>query len=335
MNRKLALLVVSVQLGLLVSAHAASDRPSAGSVTTVGTARPLDIVRGSGTDVPLAQALAAIVPRDFTIRTTAVSPAMLNQPASWTGGRPWTDALLDMLEPYPELVVDVSLGARLVIVRQVPFNATPDGVREAVIPPMQQGLPNNARPAPYVPAQTQPLARSAREQGTSSIVPLAPAATTPMAAPASTYAAAPAAAPAATQASTQAATQAAIQAAAQAAIQTATQAAIQSAIQAATLAATQAAQAAEKEAARTASWDIRTSDKTIRSALSRWAASSGWQLSWELSVDYPVYAQASFSGQFETAVESVVKSLEHTEVPVRAVFYRGNRVLRLIAKGVQ
>ncbi|RJF92120.1 hypothetical protein D3871_26105 [Noviherbaspirillum saxi] len=328
-----------MQLGLLVSAHAASDKPSAGGVTTVGTTRPLDIVRGSGTDVPLAQALAAIVPRDFTIRTTAVSPTMLNQPASWTGGRPWTDALLDMLEPYPELVVDVSLGARLVIVRQVPLSPMADSAREAVIPSMQQGMPNNARPTTYAPPQTQPLSRSAREPAVS-VAPRAPAATMPATMPAnasfasSAFTPAPAAAPAGAQA----ATQAAIQAAAQAAIQSATQAAIQSAIQAATQAATQAAQAAqaaEKEAAKAVTWDIRSTDKTIRSALARWAASAGWQLSWELSVDYPVYAQASFPGQFENAVESVVKSLEHTEVPVRAVFYRGNHVLRLIAKGVQ
>jgi hypothetical protein len=52
-----------------------------------------------------------------------------------------------------------------------------------------------------------------------------------------------------------------------------------------------------------------------------------------LQVDYPVETRATLHGTFDEVVGMVAKSLEGSGVPVQAVFYAGNKVLRLIAKG--
>jgi hypothetical protein len=76
-------------------------------------------------------------------------------------------------------------------------------------------------------------------------------------------------------------------------------------------------------------------DKTLNAALSRWAASAGWQLVWELTVDYAVDTQTSIPGTFEDAVTAVVKSMDAAEMPMQAIFYKGNRVLRIVSKGAK
>jgi hypothetical protein len=82
-------------------------------------------------------------------------------------------------------------------------------------------------------------------------------------------------------------------------------------------------------------WDIVPADKTLNGALARWAASAGWQLVWELPVDYAVETRASVSGTFEEAVTLVTKSMENAEIPMKAIFYQGNKVLRIVGKGVE
>jgi hypothetical protein len=80
-------------------------------------------------------------------------------------------------------------------------------------------------------------------------------------------------------------------------------------------------------------WEMLPGDRSVRTALERWSSKAGWQLSWELAVDYPVAVRSAISGSFETAVEAVAQSLGRAEVPVKAIMYRGNRVLRIVAKG--
>lgn len=82
-------------------------------------------------------------------------------------------------------------------------------------------------------------------------------------------------------------------------------------------------------------WEIVPTDKTLNSALARWAASAGWQLVWELPVDYAIEARTSVPGTFEEAVGMVAKSMEGAETPMKAIFYSGNKVLRIVAKGVE
>jgi|GEM_PF-1768996 len=81
------------------------------------------------------------------------------------------------------------------------------------------------------------------------------------------------------------------------------------------------------------SWEIIPADKTLNTSLARWAAAAGWQLVWELPVDYAVEARTSVPGTFEQAVEIVAKSMETAEIPMKAIFYKGNKVLRIVAKG--
>lgn len=80
-------------------------------------------------------------------------------------------------------------------------------------------------------------------------------------------------------------------------------------------------------------WEIAPSDRTLNSTLSRWSASAGWQLVWDMEVDYPVETRAVLQGTFQEAVATVAQSLSGASVPVQATFYEGNKVLRIVAKG--
>lgn len=83
------------------------------------------------------------------------------------------------------------------------------------------------------------------------------------------------------------------------------------------------------------SWEIMPSDKTLNTTLARWAAAAGWQLVWELPVDYAVSVRTEIHGSFMEAVELVAKSMDTAEIPMKAIFYEGNHVLRIVAKGAE
>jgi len=83
----------------------------------------------------------------------------------------------------------------------------------------------------------------------------------------------------------------------------------------------------------TRTWDISPGDGTLNTTLARWSASAGWQLVWELEVDYPIQTRAVLEGTFEEAVAAVAESLANASVPIQATFYAGNKVLRIVAKG--
>jgi hypothetical protein len=80
-------------------------------------------------------------------------------------------------------------------------------------------------------------------------------------------------------------------------------------------------------------WEITVADKTLNAALSRWASSAGWQLLWELPVDYAVEARTTVPGNFDQAVRMVIDSMASAQIPMKAVFYQGNKVLRIMVKG--
>ena len=82
-------------------------------------------------------------------------------------------------------------------------------------------------------------------------------------------------------------------------------------------------------------WQLRASDGTLHAGLARWAAAAGWQLVWEVPADYAVESNTSIEGTFEEAVEKVTASMATAEVAMKAIFYKGNQVLRMVAKGVQ
>ncbi len=82
-------------------------------------------------------------------------------------------------------------------------------------------------------------------------------------------------------------------------------------------------------------WSTSPADKTLQNALARWSIAAGWQMFWELPQDYSVEAAASINGSFEDAITAVTTSLQQNDVPVSAIFFEGNRVLRIVAKGAQ
>jgi hypothetical protein len=84
-----------------------------------------------------------------------------------------------------------------------------------------------------------------------------------------------------------------------------------------------------------ARWTLSVQDQSLRLALERWAQDAGWHLFWELGVDYPIKANASIAGSFEQAVAMVIHSLERADVPPKAIFYRGNQVLRVLPRGTE
>lgn len=80
-------------------------------------------------------------------------------------------------------------------------------------------------------------------------------------------------------------------------------------------------------------WEVKVSDVTLRQTLARWARSAGWQLSWEVKVDYPVQLEAIYVGSFDTAVEQFTDALRGSDYPLDACFYTGNRVVRVVHHG--
>jgi type III secretion protein C len=82
-------------------------------------------------------------------------------------------------------------------------------------------------------------------------------------------------------------------------------------------------------------WTVLPGDKTLNGTLQRWAASAGWQLMWELPVDYAVAVRTELHGSFADAVGMVAKSMDGAEIPMKAIFYDGNKVLRIVAKGTE
>ena len=80
------------------------------------------------------------------------------------------------------------------------------------------------------------------------------------------------------------------------------------------------------------SWDVTPADKTLKAALTRWAEAAGWQLVWELPIDYAVSARTEIKGTFTTAVEAIAASMSTADTPMKVIFYDGNRVLRIVAR---
>ena len=72
-------------------------------------------------------------------------------------------------------------------------------------------------------------------------------------------------------------------------------------------------------------------DRTIKSALERWAQLTEWQVAWEFPTDFQIEFNAQFDGDFVDAVTRVVEGLAGPERPIRAEFYNGNRVLRIVS----
>ncbi|MEY3200965.1 MAG: hypothetical protein RIR70_515 [Pseudomonadota bacterium] len=92
-----------------------------------------------------------------------------------------------------------------------------------------------------------------------------------------------------------------------------------------------AAAASSVQEAPPQAWTLAREDRTVRTALERWARQMEWNVSWEFPTDFQIEFNADFDGDFIDAVAKVVEGLSVPERPVRAEFYKGNRVLRILS----
>lgn len=78
-------------------------------------------------------------------------------------------------------------------------------------------------------------------------------------------------------------------------------------------------------------WELRAQDISIYAALKRWATSIGWQVSWEIGVDYPVTITDSNSATFEDAVDRILDAYAGADYPPKGCFH-DNKVLRVVRR---
>jgi hypothetical protein len=320
---------------------------NSGQVTVEGDLHEGTRVATSGANVPLRTALRLIVPADFSINLPNAG-AWAATPVTWQQGKPLVQTLRDALAGHPELIAQVDGDFQLVTIRyRQPFDARPAAQT------MSEGI---VRTVAQVPAQT--AVQNAAQSSAQTVPPMVAPTTVAVPAPAmpkTTQTAQPVQAHTVTPASLASQTVAASAASDNAPHSASTKNAGASSEQS-HLSPTHAAQATQAdrtsalaEPAQSAqtqtptvtppplpvqqTWRIEPSDRTVRAALTRWAQEAGWQLVWEAPTDFSVDAAATVHGTFDEALQQVVSALAHSNAPVQAILYQGNKVLRIVAKG--
>lgn len=77
-------------------------------------------------------------------------------------------------------------------------------------------------------------------------------------------------------------------------------------------------------------WQIRNGER-LSDVVARWAASIGWQTSWEPE-DLVALADLELDDNFTGAITKVVDALNRSGANVQAQFYAANRMLRIMAR---
>lgn len=316
---RMALAIASVCGALGCASQAGAPSKKAGAVAdspvqVYGAERNFTVLENEGRAVPLRRAVEQLVPTDYIVRWVDVDASRRNTPVTWNAKQEWPAAVRQAVTAASGLTVDIATGSRLVLIRQV----------SASLRPHRPSSPASPASATSPPA---PAASSASPPGTSP-------GTSPVASTA---------APTATSARPQApaSTVLAVDRKTRSDGATLTRPPIVSAgmrsggaVPAASL-----AQGPERPAAPAAAasrrWGLSEQDRTLKLVIERWAQEAGWRVFWELGVDYPIAATASIGGSFEEAVSVVVRSMEHADVPPKAIFYRGNQVLRMVPRGME
>jgi len=307
-----------------------------GQVKVSGDPRGIPLVSASGHAVSLRQALDQIVPQDYSINLPN-SGSWSDVPVSWHAKQTFVAALREALADSPGLNAEVDTRLHLVTVRAQP---------SAFGTPAPQVLPIAAARQPAdgpstsnlssVPTATAPVVSPAA----ASLLASSPA---PVLTPSSLTLTPPplvSAVPAAAKSSHAASSVNPIVAAA-AAIP-ASPASAGSASSTGTLAAQPGSRAvalvtvpdtAGVQHEPSQIWRLELSDGTVKAALTRWARQSGWQIVWDVPVDFKIDAEAEVSGTLQDALAAVVKALQNSDTPIQVVLYNGNKVLRVVAKG--
>lgn len=79
-------------------------------------------------------------------------------------------------------------------------------------------------------------------------------------------------------------------------------------------------------------YTVSVSDVNLRRTLVRWAKAAGWVFEpehWQVKVDIPLTASATFSPDFKESVQDLLSSTELGDTPVHGCFYT-NKVLRVV-----
>jgi len=294
-----------------------------------GEARAVPRVEEGGQSVPLRHALEQIVPPAYSINMPNAGP-WADVPVSWHARVPFVVALREALAADPTLIADVDVRLRLVTVR-ANASAAGNAPSEDAGLAMRHvwGLPSDANApaqpaAPTVPVlKAQPALLAAMQsvpapmpQAIATSRPNVPStATVPGAANVPSTATVPGAANAPSTPSSPTNPRAV---AAAVSVPAASDPHVDP-------------PPAPSEPIRT--WHLSLADHTVKTVLTRWAKEDGWQLVWDVPVDFGVDAEATVTGTFEQALEAVVEALKRSDTPSQAILYRGNKVLRIVAKG--
>ncbi|OXJ06894.1 toxin co-regulated pilus biosynthesis Q family protein [Burkholderia sp. AU6039] len=81
----------------------------------------------------------------------------------------------------------------------------------------------------------------------------------------------------------------------------------------------------------TLTFSVTPADVNLRDALDRWLQQQGWQLAWKIEDDLPLEFNASFTGDFTSVLQQVMKATNHMRTPTRACRHTNN-VIRVIAR---
>ena len=77
-------------------------------------------------------------------------------------------------------------------------------------------------------------------------------------------------------------------------------------------------------------WTITKQDGDLRTLLTKWANNVGWQLDWQVDANYPIEFDWKISGTFTEAVNQVLEATQQTSVPLKAMMYNSNKVLKIV-----
>ncbi|WP_183085126.1 toxin co-regulated pilus biosynthesis Q family protein [Trinickia fusca] len=68
-------------------------------------------------------------------------------------------------------------------------------------------------------------------------------------------------------------------------------------------------------------------DGQLQAVLTDWCRRAGWTLVWKSEYSYRIDAEATFNGDFVSAVTSMLAALGNVSPPIYPDIYKGNRVL--------
>ncbi|MGG2041507.1 toxin co-regulated pilus biosynthesis Q family protein [Burkholderia gladioli] len=89
--------------------------------------------------------------------------------------------------------------------------------------------------------------------------------------------------------------------------------------------------AAASAASGTLTFSVTPADVNLRDALDRWLQRQGWQLAWKIDDDLPLEFNATFTGDFTSVLDQVMKATNHMRTPTRACRHTNN-VIRVIVR---